>query len=73
MHGRLPSALDSLVETKLLGAVPTDPFDGNPFRYSRERRVVWSVGQEGKNRGIVSQQDDPMNPFDEDFELTWRV
>ena len=28
-----------------LPAVPRDPFDGAPFRYSAERRLVYSVGE----------------------------
>ena len=27
-----------------LGAVPTDPLDGQPLRYSKEKRCLWSIG-----------------------------
>jgi hypothetical protein len=42
--GRLPEALEDLVPN-YLPAVPRDPFDGTPFRYSAERRLVYSVGE----------------------------
>lgn len=42
-HGELPPALDALV-SDYLDAVPSDPFDGKPFRYDRERAVVYSIG-----------------------------
>lgn len=42
--GRLPDSLRTLVDEKILEAVPVDPFSDKPLRYSRERRVVWSVG-----------------------------
>jgi hypothetical protein len=72
-NGKLPAMLDWLVESKLLRQIPNDPFDGKPFRYSPNRRVIWSVGDEGKNDGTIPDKDDPENPFNEDFELTWRV
>ena len=39
----LPDRLDALVPT-WLETVPTDPYDGRPFRYDRRRRLVYSVG-----------------------------
>lgn len=42
--GHLPEKLDDLVPT-FIEAVPADPFDGQPLRYSRARRIVWSVGE----------------------------
>jgi hypothetical protein len=43
-RGRLPDSLDDLVTEGILTAVPTDPFNDQPLRYSKERKVVWSVG-----------------------------
>jgi hypothetical protein len=54
-HGGLPEKLDALVDDALLPEVPLDPFDGKPFRYSAERRVIWSVGQDGTNTGIIQK------------------
>ncbi|MEI6862601.1 MAG: hypothetical protein WCL04_10170 [Verrucomicrobiota bacterium] len=42
-HGELPATLDVLVPD-YLPAVPRDYIDGQPIRYSRESRAVWSVG-----------------------------
>jgi hypothetical protein len=72
-HGRLPKSLAMLVDERVLPDVPTDPFDGKSFKYSAKRRTIWSVGQDGKNDGTIPDKDDPENPFNEDFELTWRV
>ena len=44
MTGQLPEALEALVPD-YLPAVPRDPFDGRSFRYSAERRLVYSVGE----------------------------
>ncbi|HEV7225801.1 MAG TPA: hypothetical protein VGN42_24055 [Pirellulales bacterium] len=50
-RGRLPESLDVLVDAGLLSKVPNDPFADRPLRYSRERAVVWSVGQDGAGDG----------------------
>lgn len=42
--GRLSETLEDLVPD-YLPAVPRDPFDGAPFRYSAERGLVYSVGE----------------------------
>jgi hypothetical protein len=44
-HGALPATLDALVPD-YLPAVPRDYFDGQPIRYSRDFRAVWSVGSD---------------------------
>ncbi len=44
-HGELPVTLAALVPA-YLPAVPRDYLDGQPIRYSREFRAVWSVGYE---------------------------
>ena len=38
------TALEALVPD-YLPAVPRDPFDGAPFRYSAERRLLNSIGE----------------------------
>ena len=43
--GNLPETLQALVPD-YLPAVPRDPFDGQPFRYSTERRIIYSVGED---------------------------
>ena len=44
----LPETLDELVP-KYLDAVPTDPYDGKPNRYSAERKLIYSVGRDGED------------------------
>lgn len=72
-NGRLPGRLDALVQDGELPAVPRDPYDGEPFRFAPERRVLWCVGPEGANRGIIPDRQDPKEPFDEDVALTWQI
>lgn len=49
--GMLPAKLSDLVNEKILDSVPFDPFANAPLSYSRERRIVWSVGEDGVNDG----------------------
>lgn len=51
-NGRLPETLGELVP-QFIDEVPADGFDGKPLRYSRERRLVWSVGRDGKDDGGI--------------------
>jgi hypothetical protein len=58
-NGQWPHAIADLVAAKLLPAVPTDPFDGQPLRMRRlaDGLVVYSVGQNliddgGELRGV---------------------
>lgn len=53
-QGRWPETLAALVP-EYLGAVPRDPFDGAPFRYSAEKGLVWSVGQNLADDGGSTQ------------------
>jgi hypothetical protein len=43
-HGKLPPDLAALVP-EFLDEVPIDDFDGEPLRYSPDRKIVYSVGQ----------------------------
>jgi hypothetical protein len=49
-HGQLPETLQELVP-EFVEAVPLDPFDGQPVRYSKERQIVYCVGSDGKDDG----------------------
>jgi hypothetical protein len=44
-RGALPPSLDALVP-RYLSRVPEDFFDGAPLRYSAERKLLWSVGED---------------------------
>jgi len=48
--GHLPADLGQLVP-EYLEAVPRDSFDGKPLRYSRAKRIVYSVGSDLIDRG----------------------
>lgn len=41
-HGRLPDGLEALVP-EFLPELPADPFGGQPFRYSKDEKKLWSV------------------------------
>jgi hypothetical protein len=49
-NGRLPASLDELVPAHL-GSVPVDPFDGKPLRYSAEKKLIRSVGEDLSDSG----------------------
>lgn len=48
-RGRYPDSLRELVDAKILPSLPTDPFSDEPFRYSRDRGLLWSVGPDGRD------------------------
>lgn len=48
--GKLPMTLDELVP-QCIPKLPPDPFDGKPLRYSREKKLIWSVGTDLKDSG----------------------
>jgi len=58
-HGHLPPDLNALVP-EFLEAVPVDDFDGQPLRYSAEKKIVYSVGKNLKDDG----GDDQASPHD---------
>jgi hypothetical protein len=65
-RGTLPPSLDKLVP-EYLSQVPADGFDGAPIRYSKERRLVYSIGTDGLDAGGVPGQtaDDRRDDFSE--------
>jgi hypothetical protein len=69
--GRLPRLLDELVPRHLT-AVPLDPFDGKPLRYSAEKRIVYSVGRDLTDDG-GSEEQDPASASDDEDEPTFRI
>jgi hypothetical protein len=49
-HRELPESLEQLVPG-YFDAVPLDDFDGKPLRYSKEHKLIWSVGPDMKDSG----------------------
>ncbi|MBI4603967.1 MAG: hypothetical protein HY721_18585 [Planctomycetes bacterium] len=70
--GKLPEALAELVP-RYLEAVPRDPFDGQPLRYSREKLKVWSVGRDLEDQGGGELGEDGEWTPPEDQEPTYKV
>ncbi len=44
-RGELPETLEALTP-EYLAEVPRDPWDGEPLRYSRERGLLWGIGED---------------------------
>lgn len=49
-EGDLPERLEHLVP-KYMEEIPRDPFDGKPIRYSKDARIVYSVGNDFVDSG----------------------
>jgi hypothetical protein len=61
-NGHLPETLKSLVPD-YLDSIPSDPFSGAPLLYSKEMKLLWSIGNDFKNTNGVSSNRDS-SPFD---------
>lgn len=49
-EGKLPDTLEALVP-KYISAVPLDPFDEAPLRWNAKTKVIYGVGEDGKDEG----------------------
>lgn len=49
-NGELPNMLNDLVP-RYISSVPEDPFDGEPMKYSRSKKIIYSVGEDLANSG----------------------
>lgn len=49
-QGELPDTLEALVP-KYISAVPLDPFDEAPMRWNATKKVIYGVGEDGKDEG----------------------
>jgi hypothetical protein len=67
-HGHLPTDLSALVP-EFLDEVPVDDFDGQPLRYSAERKIVYSVGKNLKDDG---GDDTRSGPNDSHLDLVYK-
>ncbi len=48
--GKLPDSLEELLP-EYFDKVPEDAFDGRPLRYSREKKIIYSIGTDLKDSG----------------------
>ena len=55
--GAYPASLGEVVAKGLLPGVPVDFFDGQPLRYSAEKRLLWSVGEDCADDGGIEKKD----------------
>ena len=65
-YGKYPKKLQQLVP-EFIDAVPIDPFDGKPFRYSYENKIVYSVGPDLKDSGCTKPGQPQTEIFDRKF------
>lgn len=68
-HGALPGRLKDLVDAGLLASEPEDVFCQGKLKYSKERRVVWSVGQDEIDGGGEYTDADPWASKD----AVWKI
>lgn len=55
-NGDYPRSLEQLVPD-YLSSVPLDYFDGNPLRYSKEDKILYSIGEDLKDEGGSAGED----------------
>lgn len=55
-HGELPESLNVLVP-EFLESVPNDPFDGKPLRYNKEKKIIYSVGENLIDSGGLGERE----------------
>lgn len=55
-HGELPESLNVLVP-EFLETVPNDPFDGKPIRYNKEKKIIYSVGENLVDSGGMGERE----------------
>lgn len=61
--GSLPASLADLVP-EYLGEIPIDPWDGKPLRYSAEKRLLYSIGEDGLDAGGEPNADSDAAGYD---------
>lgn len=49
-NGSLPESLNNLVPQYII-EIPTDPFSGDILKYSKDKKIIYSVGQDQKDEG----------------------
>lgn len=66
-NGDYPATLEGLVP-QYIAKVPQDPFDGKHIRYSKEKRIIYSVGEDLADSG-GSEGDDWKTMKDPTFQI----
>lgn len=65
----LPVSLKELREAQLLADSPWDFFANAPLNYSKEKRLIWSVGEDAEDDDGDGSVDAPWSGFD----ATWKI
>ncbi|MCC5850771.1 MAG: hypothetical protein JJU29_22000 [Verrucomicrobia bacterium] len=61
-QGELPQSLQDLVPA-YLAEIPEDPYDGQPFRYDRDKAIVYAIGENlVDNGGSTKMRGSPRTP-----------
>jgi hypothetical protein len=66
-HGKLPDSLSELVP-EFFPQVPLDDFDGKPFRYSPDKKIIYSVGPGLKDLGGIERTN-----YSADYNLPFKI
>lgn len=67
-EGELPEKLDILVPAYLT-SVPIDPFNGKQIGYSKTKRIIYSVGRDGRDDGGGNEQKEWREAADPTFKI----
>ncbi|HEU6448469.1 MAG TPA: hypothetical protein VFV23_08535 [Verrucomicrobiae bacterium] len=66
-HGKLPGSLSELAP-EFFSEIPIDDFDGKPFRYSPEKKIIYSVGPDLKDSGGKERI-----KYSKDYDLLFKI
>jgi hypothetical protein len=67
-HGQMPDDLDSLVP-EFMQEIPRDPYDDQPFRYSKEGKKVWAIGSDLIDENGSAKDDAIMVDYGHGYDL----
>ncbi len=70
--GQLPDKLTGLIDAGILKSLPADPFGVGPLRYDPQRRLIWSIGDNGTDDGGEGLPDDPIKRLS-GKDIVWRI
>jgi hypothetical protein len=71
-NGALPESLDLLVQTGYMPSIPKEYIDGQAIRYSKERRIVWTIGRNNWNPPFPQPDDGDYDAAESGiFRLDW--
>jgi len=72
-HGQLPVSVSASVEGGILPRVPWDFFANAPLKYSKERRVIWSFGEDAEDDDADGTPGAPWSGLDAVWQIPERT